>query len=222
MPRSRYGFDTMKADESMKKTRVLLIDDHTIMRMGLISLLKTCKEIDVAGDASDGESGVRMALKLRPDVIVMDTLMPGMDGNEATRKILAKWPEAKVLVLTTLGTSDGFAQALGSGARGAVLKNANLPELRTAIAAVAEGGRYISGEIEQIMSDDPPLPHLSARQLEVLKLVARGFSNTEIAKIIGISAPVVNEHVMAVLAKIGAANRTEAVAIAIHKHLLKP
>ncbi len=99
------------------------------------------------------------------------------------------------------------------------MKNADLPELRAAIAAVAEGIRYISAEVEQIMSDDPPLPHLSTRQLEVLKLVARGLSNTEIAKVIGISAPVVNEHVMAVLTKIGAANRTEAVSIAIHKHL---
>lgn len=204
----------------MRKTKVLLVDDHTVMRMGLVSLLGTCDEIEVVGDACDGESGVRAALELRPDIVVMDVLMDGMDGCEATRRIVAEWPEANVLILTTLGTSDGFARALAEGARGAILKSADLPELREAIAAVAAGKRYLSAEVEQILTDDPPMPHLSGRQLEILRLAARGLSNSDISKILKISTPVVGEHLRAVFAKIGAANRTEAVAVAMRKNLL--
>ncbi len=202
-------------------TRVLLVDDHTVVRMGLVSILGTCGEIAVVGDACDGETGVRMALELRPDVVVMDLLMPDMDGNEAIRRIRAEWPGAKVLVLTTLGTSDGFARSLEAGATGVTLKSADLPELREAIAAVARGERYLSPEVERIMTADPPSPHLSPRQLEILELASRGLSNPDMAKALGISVPVVGEHLRAVLAKLGAANRTEAVAIAMRRHLIE-
>ena len=205
----------------MEKTRVLLVDDHTVMRIALASLLGTCGEIEVVGDASDGAGGVAAALKLRPDVIVMDLLMPEVDGAEATGRILQEWPDAKVLVLTTLGTSDVFAKAFECGANGAIMKSADLPELRTAIATIAAGKRYLSPEVEQILSDDPPAPQLSRRQLEILKLAARGYSNTDISSAIGISAPVVNEHLRAAFAKLGAANRTEAVAIAIRRRLFE-
>ena len=204
----------------MQRITVLLVDDHAVMRMGLASLLGTCRELEVIGDAGDGESGIRKALKLHPDVVIMDLLMPEMDGTETTRQLLAKWPEAKVLVLTTLGTSDAFARALDAGARGAILKSADLEELRKAIASVAAGERYVSEEIEQIMTEDPPIAELSARQKQILQAICRGLSNADIARQLGISVPVVKEHLNVLFSKIGAANRTEAVAIALKRQLL--
>ena len=200
-------------------TSVLLIDDHAVMRMGLAALLGTCPEIEVVGDAGDGESGIRKALKARPDVVIMDLAMPEMDGAETTRRLLEKMPGAKVLALTTFGTSDGLARILDAGARGAILKSADLAELRKAIADVAAGRRFVSAEIEQIMTDDPPLPTLSPRQGEILDAIARGLSNTEIACQLGISLPMVKEHLSALFQKLNVANRTEAVALALRKRL---
>ena len=116
----------------MKPITLLLVDDHAVMRMGLASLLETCKDVEVIGDTGDGESAIRKALKLRPDVVIMDLMMPEMDGVETTRRLLAKWPEANVLVLTTFATSDGISHALEAGAKGAVLKNADLKGLLAA------------------------------------------------------------------------------------------
>jgi len=204
----------------MNSISVLLIDDHAVMRMGLASLLGTCPEIAVVGDAGDGETGLRLALKLRPDVVIMDLLLPEMDGTETTRRLLAEWPEAKVLVLTTLGTSDGFAHALQAGVRGALLKSADLDELRKAIATVADGASYVSPEIRQILSEDPPAPDLTPRQQEILEALARGLSNADIARQLDISVPMVKEHMTTLLQKLDVANRTEAVALALRKHLL--
>ena len=196
------------------KTRVFLVDDHTIMRNGLVSLLGTCPEIDVIGASGDGDSALKEIVDLKPDVVIMDILMPGMDGIEATRRLVDAWPEAKVMALTTLGTSDAFESVMAAGALGAILKTADLPEMRKAIATVA------SPEVEQIMADDPPLPHMTARQQEILRLAAKGLSNSDISKVVGVSAPVVNEHLRAAFSKLGAANRTEAVAIALRKNLM--
>ena len=205
----------------MDKVSLLLIDDHTVMRMGLASLLRTCKELTVVGDAGDGESGVRKAMKLKPDVVIMDLIMPRMSGAEATKALLGQWPEAKVLILTTFGTADGLSKALNAGAKGAILKSADLSELRKAIADVAAGQTYISSEIRHIMDEDPPVEVLSPRQGEILQAIARGLNNADIAKLLGISLDMVREHTSALFQKLGAANRTEAVAIALRKHLLK-
>ena len=205
----------------MSKIKVLIVDDHAIMRNGLASLLRTRKEIDVIGDAGDGASGIRKAVKLKPDVVIMDLMMPDMDGSEATRQMLQKLPEVKVLIFTTFGTADGIGHALAAGANGAILKNVELPELVAAIKTVASGGRALSPEIEQILTDDPPVPELSTRQTEILNSIIRGLSNDDIARQLGISVPMVKEHVNAIFAKLGAANRAEAVAIALRKHLLK-
>ena len=205
----------------MTPIRVLIVDDHAILRMGLASLLASKSEIEVVGDASDGPSGIRKALKLKPDVVIMDLMMPGMDGIEATKELLAKAPECKILILTTFGTSNGINNALEAGAMGAVMKNCDFSELADAIRAVASGKRYVAADVERILVADPPVAALSPRQTEILQSIVRGLSNPDIAKQLGISVDMVKEHVESLFQKIGAANRTEAVAIAFRKHLLK-
>ena len=205
----------------MNPTTILLVDDHAVMRMGLASLLETCKDIEVIGDTGDGQTAIRKALKLRPDVIIMDLMMPEMDGIETTRRLIAKWPEANVLILTTFATSDGISHALEAGAKGAILKNSDLKGLLAAIKDVSEGKRHCSAEIEQIMTKDPPVPELSSRQLEILSSIVRGLSNPDIALQLGISLPMVKEHLSTIFAKLGVANRTEAVVVALRKQLLK-
>ena len=205
----------------MKKISILIVDDHAILRMGLASLLNAKKDIEVIGDAANGAAGIRKAVKLQPDVIIMDLMMPKMDGIETTAQLVAKIPDSKVLILTTFGTSDGISHALQAGARGAVMKNCDFGELVTAIRTVATGKTYVSPEIERIMSKDPPTAPLSPRQKEILASIIRGLSNPDIAKQLGISLDMVKEHIETLFQKIGAANRPEAVAIALRKHLLK-
>ncbi len=205
----------------MKKTTVFIVDDHAIVRMGLASLLGTKKDIEVVGDAGNGEAAIRKAIKLRPDVIIMDLVMPGMDGAETTKRLLEKIPEAKVLILTSYGASDGIAHALEAGALGAAIKTLEFSELVSTIHKVAAGEHAISPEVERILAEEPPVSILSPRQHEILHSLAKGLSNSDIATQLGISRAVVKEHEIALYAKIGAANRTEAVTIALRKHLLK-
>ena len=205
----------------MNKTKVLIIDDHAILRMGLASLLNAKKDIEVIGDAANGKTGIQKAIKLRPDVVIMDLMMPGMDGAETTRQLLAKAPESKVLILTTFGTSDGITHAIEAGAKGAIMKNCDFNELVTAIRTVAKGEEYLSPEVRRIISKDPPIAPLSPRQSEILQSIVRGLSNPDIAKQLGISLDMVKEHTEALFQKLGVANRPEAVAIALRKHLLK-
>ena len=205
----------------MSKIKILIIDDHAILRMGLASLLNAKSGIEVVGDAANGKTGIPKVLKLQPDVVIMDLMMPGMDGTEATRQLLAKAPDCKILILTTFGTSDGITRALEAGAKGAIMKNCDFGELVTAIRTVAAGKSYISPEIKRIISNDPPVATLSPRQSEILRSIVRGLSNPDIAKQLGISLDMVKEHVETLFQKIGASNRAEAVSIALRKHLLK-
>ncbi len=204
----------------MKNTTILLADDHAIVRMGLASLLGTQDGLEVVGDAEDGESAVRKALELRPDVVIMDLMMPKKDGATATAEIHAALPETKIVVLTTFGTSDGIANALNAGATGALMKNAPNSQLVETIRAVAKGERAISDEVERLLEEDPPAQALTPRQMEILSGLTRGLTNQDIATELGIREDRVKEHVNVIFTKLGAANRTEAVAIALRKHLL--
>lgn len=204
----------------MNKIRVLIADDHAILRTGLKSLFSTQKDIEVVGEASDGTTAIELTGQKHPNVVLMDLSMPGMYGVEATAELVKRHPAVNVLILTTFGTSDSIDRALKSGASGAILKTADFSELLAAIRKVSAGEKYVSPDIAQILADDPPLPTLSQRQRDVLESITRGLSNTDIAKQLGISVGMVKEHVMALYAKIGAANRSEAVSIAIRKHLI--
>ena len=205
----------------MNKISILVADDHKIVRMGLKSLFAATKDLSVVGEADNGVATVRQALRLQPDVIVMDLMMPQKDGVAATAEIHDKLPETRIVVLTSYSTSDTIAAALAAGASGAIMKSADDETLLTAVRAVAEGRTFISPEVRGILAVDPPAPTLSPRQQEVLVLLAKGFNNTEIASQLGISRTVVKEHVENLLVKLEAANRTEAAAIALRKGLVK-
>ena len=204
-----------------QKIKILIADDHAIVRMGLTSLLSTQVGFEVIGDAEDGEMAVQKAVELKPDVIIMDIMMPKMDGITATAEIHKILPEAKIIILTTFGTSDGITSALNAGAIGALLKNAPNTELIAGIRTVVNGEQAISEEILRLMEEDPPAKALTARQKEILEGLTRGLTNKDIAKSLHIREDRVKEHVNAIFEKLGAANRTEAVAIAMRKQLLK-
>ena len=205
----------------MKNIRVLIADDHAIVRHGLCALLGTERGIEVVGEAKDGNEAVARTKQLAPDVVIMDIVMPRKDGVEATVEIRAAVPSAKIVVLTSFGTSDKISRAIEAGATGALMKTAEDRELLSAIRTVANGGRVISPAVRKLISTDPPAPELTPRQLEILQAMARGLTNTDIAKMFGTRTDGVNEHVLAILAKLGAANRTEAVAIALRKQLIR-
>lgn len=205
----------------MTKTKVLIADDHAIVRTGLASLLGTSKSIEVVGEAFDGADALTKAMKLKPDIIVMDLVMPRKDGIAATAELLRLLPKTKVLILTTFSSSENIAKALKAGARGAILKSSSNDELIDAILRVARNEQFLSADIEHLLEDDPPLPNLSPRQIEILESIARGLTNKEISTQLSISLESVKSHIKIILEKLGAASRTEAASIAQKKHLLK-
>ena len=205
----------------MKKIRVLVADDHAIVRMGLIALLAIDGDIEVVGEAEDGAEAVKLAESTKPDVVIMDIMMPVMDGIDATAEIVKRVPGTKVLVLTTSNSSDDYSRALAAGARGIVVKRAANMELLSSIRKVADEKTVMSPEARRLMQEDPPAPKFTDRQLGIIHSMMRGLTNHEIATQFNITPDCVKAHIKRVCNKIGAANRTEAVAIALRKHLLK-
>ena len=203
------------------KIRILIADDHKIVRMGLAALLATERDLQLVGEAEDGIEAVRLAASLKPDVIIMDLMMPKKDGVEATRDILAAVPEAKVLVLTSYGTSNAVAQAIEAGAAGALMKTADDSQIVSVIRRLAASEKYVSPEIKRSIRETPTIPVLSPRQTEVLKQLTLGLTNKEIANVLGIRKDGVEDHINIIFSKLGASNRAEAVAIALRRHLLK-
>ena len=205
----------------MKKIRLLVADDHAVVRMGLVSLLESEKDIEVVGEAGDGDAAVSTARKTAPDVVLMDLVMPKKDGADATAAIKAERSETKVLVLTTFSDTDDIARALNAGADGAMLKNSDYADVVAAIRKVAAGRKAVAPEVRKMLAENPPLPELTDRQMDILTSLVRGLTNADIAKQFGITPDGVKFHITSILAKLGAANRSEAVAIALRKHLLK-
>ena len=205
----------------MNKIKVLVADDHAIIRIGLKSVLDYETDIEVVGEAKNGIEAVQEAERTQPDVIIMDLVMPRKDGVSATREIHDRLPDTKILILTTFGTSDGIAHALEEGASGAMMKTADDEKIVSAIRRIARGETYISPDIRRQLEENPPVPKLSPRQTEVLTMIANGKSNKEIAAELGIRIDSVEDIANALYAKLSVSNRAEAVDIAHRKHLLK-
>ena len=205
----------------MDKIRLLIADDHAVVRTGLATLLDSTGGIDVVGEAENGDIAVAKALKLKPDVVVMDILMPVKDGVAATREIKSALPKTKILILTTSTVAAEISAAIDAGASGAISKSANNDALAEAIKSIAAGQRVISPEIADLLSDSSNGYELTDRQIEILRLVSKGLPNTDIAAQIGVSPNTVKKHLEAIFKRLGAFNRSEAVAIALRENLLK-
>ncbi len=205
----------------MKKIKVLVADDHALMRIGLTTLFKTDPLLSVVGEAPDGKAAIEMTRMFSPDVVVLDLMMPCVSGLEALLSIKTEMPETKIVILTTFAISDAIAQAIDGGVEGALLKSAPNEELLDTIHRVAAGDRVISNEIKELLNQDPPLPPLSPRQRQLLEAVAQGLSNKEIAARLDLKPNSVKGYFDILFDKLGATTRSEAVAIAIRKHLLK-
>ena len=205
----------------MKKISVLIADDHAVVRTGLSALLGAEKDIHVTDQAKNGKEAVTKALANPPDVVVMDLRMPEMDGVEATVELQRQLPSARILVLTSFGEADDVAHALEAGAAGAITKTAEDAELVDVVRRIAAGENYVSPTLRKLLRDNPPVQKLSPRQTEILGYMVKGLTNKDIASLLRIREDSVEEHVNTILSKIDASNRTEAVAIALRKHLLK-
>jgi DNA-binding NarL/FixJ family response regulator len=204
----------------MEPIRILIVEDQTLMRQGLKTILDLEPGFQVVGQAADGESGIHMALGLRPDLILMDIQMPGMNGIEAIAAICAVWPEARIIILTTFGRDEYVFQGVRAGAVGFLLKDAPADHLIQTIRRVHAGQVFIQPEIasrllrELIAPHDSPIEPLTEREREVLVLLAQGHSNREIAKQLVLAEGTVKNHVSNILGKLQAENRTQAAEIA--------
>lgn len=204
------------------RIKILIADDHAVVRAGLKAILGFEQDFTVIGEATNGLDAVKKAEELRPDVIIMDLVMPKLNGADATAKIVSAHPEARVIILTTYSLTEDINRALTAGASGALMKTATNEHLISAIRKVFGGGKAISPEIAKSIKATPPIVDLTPRQLEILHSVTRGLTNEDIAKQFGITSSGVKQHLSTIFSKLGAASRSEAVAIAFRKHLLKP
>ncbi len=212
--------------------RVLLADDQALVRAGFRMILHAEPGIDVVGEAADGAEAVALAGELRPDVVLMDVRMPDVDGIEATRRIVVDETSPRVLVLTTFDLDEIVYEALRAGASGFLLKDAPEERLVAAIAVVADGGSLFAPSVTRRLIDEfarrvPPAPppgldELTARETEVLRLVARGLTNAEIAATLVVSEHTVKTHVAHVLMKLALRDRTQAVVVAYESGLVRP
>ena len=213
-----------------KKIRVLLVDDHAILRAGLRSLSATYDDIEVVGEASDGEEAIRKVRELDPDVIVMDVQMPGMNGLIATRYIMEEHPDARILMLTQYGNKEYVLPLLEAGAGGYVLKQAADTDFIKGIHAVYEGNSYLYPPIAKLVLDalmtgedaSDPERMLTPREREVLILVAEGYTNSEIADILFISPKTVDVHRTRMMNKLDLHSVAEIVHYAVRRHLINP
>jgi two-component system, NarL family, response regulator LiaR len=207
--------------------RVLIVDDHTIVRKGIRALLAEIDDLEVVGEAADGQEAIVQADRLRPDVILMDLAMPRMDGIEATRQIKTRQPESRVLVMTSFATDEKVLPAIKSGALGYLLKESAPADLIQAIYQIQRGesslhpviARKVLQEITHPPDRPPTTDPLTKREVQVLRLVAQGLGNQDIAEKLHIGAPTVRTHVSNIMAKLYIANRVQATLYALREGL---
>jgi NarL family two-component system response regulator LiaR len=208
-----------------KLVRTLIVDDHPVVRRGIAFALLSCDDISVVAEASNGEEAVQLCAKHHPDVVLMDMIMPGMNGSAATRTIKEQFPNTQVLVLTSFTEAQLVREALKAGAIGYLLKDVAVEELAQAIRNASHGQSTLHRAATQALIQQQParpemIEELTERQREVLALVVQGRSNQEIAAQLYLCLSTVRFHVSTILAKLGAANRAEAAAIAVKYNLL--
>lgn len=204
-----------------KRIRLLLADDHSIVLVGLMTLLRLETDLEIVATAEDGIEAVDKFRLTRPDVALLDVRMPGLNGIDAARQILAEFPQAKILILTSFESQEDIHVALQLGVSGYLLKESKRSELVSAIRCALAGEVYLPPMIARLASERAAQPDLSPRQLEVLDLVAKGLSNKEIADILGFSKDGAKEHLKQIYQKLGVSTRAEATAEALRKGILR-
>jgi DNA-binding NarL/FixJ family response regulator len=215
----------------MQKIRVLVVDDHTIVRDGICALLSLAGDIEVVGEATNGSEALKKVGELNPDVVLMDIAMPVMGGLEATRRISKEYPRTRVLVLTQYDDKEYFFPVIESGASGFISKAAASSELTTGIRSVFRGDSYLSPSVTRLLVENyqhtageragrDPYNHLTGREREVLKLLAEGRNTQEIAEMLVITPKTVEGHKTNLMAKLGVHNRVELVKYALRKGII--
>jgi NarL family two-component system response regulator LiaR len=214
--------------EMVRMIRVVFVDDHEMVRIGVSSYLSAQPDIEVVGEADDGKKGVELALELRPDIILMDLVMKEMDGIEATRQIIEQWPEAKVIIVTSFLDDEKVYPALEAGATSYMLKTSKAGEIANAVRATYHGQSVLEPEVTgkmmvKMRQKNTHLPHeeLTSRELEILLLMAEGKANQDIADELFIALKTVKTHVSNILSKLNVQDRTQAVIYAFKHSLIK-
>ena len=204
-----------------EKLRIMLVDDHYLVRVGLASIIALEDDMMVCGEASNAEQAIALFRVQRPDVTLMDLRLPGMSGSEATHAIRGEFPEARVIVLSVYAGDEEIYTALQSGAMAYLVKSVQREELVLAIRKAVAGQRHIPPEVAARLAERLPRSQLSVRELDVLRLLVGGKRNREIASSLDITEGTVKLHVSSILGKLGVADRTEAVTVALHRGIVQ-
>jgi len=204
-----------------QKIRVLVADDHFIVRIGLLSVINTEPDMHVVGEAADGSQAVEVFVKSNPDVVLMDLRMPLKDGIEATKEIRSRRPDARILMLTTFDGDTDIHRAIQAGAQGYVLKSSTGDKLIPAVRAVAAGEKWIPKEVANRLASRKLFEELTPRELQVLQQMAKGLANKEIGDVLDITGHTVKDHLKNILAKLRVADRTEAVTVALQRGIIQ-